>query len=295
MIQTERLRPAQPEQETASIGLFYRWVSPVSGGEQVIGMFHHRAYWDDSKSEHICVMAGYFATAHQWEETFDPAWNGVLSRHSVPKAHMTDFVARQGPFKNWSEGLRRRFVDGLLSAIAGAQIRGVAVSVHIEALNRANARWGFNYTPYSVAAALAAESYRNFFGPYETAECFLDRIPKGRTQLNLAEEILTRDPGYRDWWSEERLAWKHLTKPQMQMTIRGKEAADLAAWECMAHAETILGISSKGKGGHWSGTRLSAVELVKAAPLNGLLHSDAELNFLYARISERGFNPLATV
>jgi hypothetical protein len=199
---------------------------------------------------------------------------------------MTDFVARRREFSNWPEIDRVRFIGQLIDAIADTELRGVSASVHMDAVKEANERFGFSYTPYSVALALAMESFRDYFGPYQSSECFLDRIERGGAELILANQILARDGKYNDWWQERNVSWRHLTKDEMTLTLRGKEAADFAAWECMAHAETALGLSGKGRGSHWSRSRKSAIELAKAAPINGRLHSYPEITFLFERIRD---------
>ena len=271
--------------QTAEVSL-YRWLSVYgwNAGQALMSMLS--SYWDDSGSHFFCTIVGYVCKVESWE-AFDEKWNSALSEFHVSRAHMTDYVARQGEFSGWPEHKRRDFVSRLATAIKAADLRGIGASVQIAALDICNRRWHHNYSPYAVAAALCMAEFKEYFGEHATAECFLDRIDNGKKELLAAEDILTGDWLYREWWSEEHVSWRHLTKSEMQRNIRGTEAADFAAWEARTNAEGLYGVSTTWIGDHWSKSRRSAVALIDAAPINGRVHGEQELDKLYGRIAGR--------
>lgn len=245
-----------------------------------------QAYWDDSQSAHFCTMLGYAATVDQFEK-FDELWVAVKSKFGVKQMHMTDFVAYREEFSSgWNDVKKRaEFISALSETIGLADLRGVVASVPVAAIKNCNQRWNKTFTPYAVSAALCMESLHDYFGS-TTAEVWLDRIDNGRRELDTAESILSRDPWYRDWWKEEHVSWAHLTKDRMKEIIPAKEAADLAAWEARINAEGLFGFTDKWQGSHWSKSRLSAVALIQAAPINGWIHTEQKLVDLYSRIEE---------
>jgi hypothetical protein len=251
-----------------------------------MGLLTHNSYWDDSETSHILTMAGYIAPIKQWE-IFDGKWSAVLKEFNVPCAHMTDFVARQEEFEGWPEDERRNFLAKLAKAIDESDLRGLSANVHIEALNRANVRWHLHYDAYPVAATFAIHALRDHSEPDQFTMVLMDRVHRGRTQLDIAESILSDDPRYCDWWAEEQVKWSHLTKGEMKSKPLALQAADFHAWESRAYAETKLGLSDKGKGSHWSGCRESFIGLSASAPTRGAIHSDLEINRLFKRIVAR--------
>ncbi len=262
----------------------YRWFV-FRRGEASVAILKFQSFWDDSGTEHVVTMAGYVASVEQWD-LFDNAWNAVLSEFCVPRSHMTDFVAKQGDFAGpeWDDDDRRkRFIEGLIRAIRDSELRAICSSIHVEALKKANAHWGVHYSEYAVAAALTMTKLRDSF-PEESCRCLLDRITDGRAaQLEMAEDILSRHPLYCKWWRSVKasgdIQWRHLEESEQKQNYRGLEAADLYAWECRAYAEQFLGLQ-KHPGSHWTGYRISLIELGKLAH-NGQLFSDDALNLLY--------------
>ena len=210
---------------------------------------------------------------------------------------MTDFVAYRGEFKSrteWPQERRTKYLQSLLAVIEHAELSGASSAVHVEAVTIANACWKQTFTPFTIAAAMALCSFRDFHKDDE-AEILLDRTPEhGRCeQLKAAESIILRLPRYRDWWLEERVSWRFLTKQQVQQHIPAKDAADLQAWESRAFSETRLRLSAKGFGSHWSGFRKSIIALGRTAPTNGLIHSHTELRNLYQAIGSPVADPPA--
>jgi hypothetical protein len=273
----------------------YAYFSHYWGGSNVaviIPISAAQSYWDDSltsaetETGHVFTMAGYVGDPEQWK-ILDKEWFAVLKQFNVTHAHLTDFVARQKPFDNWDEPTRRAFLLGLAEAVSKANLFGVAANVHVEALEKANRRWSLDYNPYSVAAAFTMHAVCDHFysGPdSKPIDIYIDRVEGGRALLDKAETLLKEDSRYRDWWAEEQVGWRHLTKPEMKLKPPAIQAADFHAWESRAYAETALGLSDKGKGSHWSGCRQSFIGLSEAAPVKAAIHSDLEINRVFKRL-----------
>jgi hypothetical protein len=267
----------------------YRDLSLFRDGTLV--MIDFRSYWDDSKARHVWTMAGLVGSVPQWD-AFDPLWSEVLNRYRVSRFHATDFVAHQDEFAGWCESKRRRLISQLTDVLSGSGLEIISATIYREALARANHKWGHSYDDYPVASALCMYEFRNRFGPSKNAEVFLDRVDNWRRLLDQAEALMESDPLYGPWWREEHVAWRAFTKQEMTMTIRGKEAADFAAWEFGAQLESKFGLSDRGIGGHWSQSRRSAVLLAGSVGVNARGYDDGALDQLFDRIAQGDSFPI---
>jgi hypothetical protein len=73
-------------------------------------------------------VAGYLATPKQWLQ-FDRDWKAILDGAGVPYFHATEFVARIGVYKGWSEEKRDKFIKDLIQAIYNNVTYGVGMAV----------------------------------------------------------------------------------------------------------------------------------------------------------------------
>jgi hypothetical protein len=67
-----------------------------------------RAYFDAGlkmKQPRVFYVAGYVGRHDGWT-LFNRKWRDLLRRNDLPYFHMTDYVAKQGPYKGWSADKR---------------------------------------------------------------------------------------------------------------------------------------------------------------------------------------------
>jgi hypothetical protein len=91
-------------------------------------------YLDESghSAEHpFVVVAGLIGMADQWEG-FKDRWDAILAEHDVDEFHMTDFEARRGKFKSWSEDRKRTLLKALMDEIASRRVFLFGADVSME-------------------------------------------------------------------------------------------------------------------------------------------------------------------
>lgn len=75
------------------------------------------------------AATAYVATFESWI-AIESEWRKILRHFGIPGLHMTDFMARQGEFKNdWSDQKRDRFIERLCTTVAERTIMGVGCAV----------------------------------------------------------------------------------------------------------------------------------------------------------------------
>ena len=74
------------------------------------------AYLDESKSDPMFVLGGLVSTASGWAR-FSREWRKVLKESNVPYLHMKEFAFFRGVFAEWTERMRRSFLNRLLFLI----------------------------------------------------------------------------------------------------------------------------------------------------------------------------------
>lgn len=70
-----------------------------------------RAYFDAGlkfRPRRVFYIAGYVGFRADWT-LFNRKWRDLLRRNDLPYFHMTDYVARQGCYKGWSEAQRSTY------------------------------------------------------------------------------------------------------------------------------------------------------------------------------------------
>src|SRR5438034_9570936 len=74
-----------------------------------------RAYFDRSELPKygIAVVAGYLSHVDLWDR-FEPDWRKILRLEGLEFFHMADYVARQGPYKGWSDRRRLKVIKQLI-------------------------------------------------------------------------------------------------------------------------------------------------------------------------------------
>ncbi len=89
------------------------------------------AYFDAGlkpKPRRVFYIAGYVGRSTGWQ-TFNRKWRGLLRRNDLPYFRMTDFVARIGPYKDWSEPKRLAVMKRIVALASDASRLRVAATL----------------------------------------------------------------------------------------------------------------------------------------------------------------------
>jgi len=247
-----------------------------------------RAFVDDSSDPALLTLCGCWTNLSVWEGHFDPQWEDrVLRKFKLTRAHHSEYVARVKEYHGWGDAKRAEYIDAMCRVAEECDLRGFAATVDVGEVERCNARFGHSYSPYAVASALCMIGFKNSsFGNKGSAEVFFDRIDNGARELLMADEILSSDSWYKDWWKTEPVAWRHLTRPEvLTHKFKALQIADFGAWEMRVHAGRMMGT-----GVRWEGSdplhkgRMSATCLGLAFPVDGFIGDSRELHSLYSRL-----------
>src|SRR5688572_20101551 len=96
------------------------------------------------RKERYCVVAAFVGSVEQWD-VFNATWSHALASANVPVFHAMEFWERKydpehpergtyrpPPYSSWAEGEDINFINSLLCAIRGAQLRPLCMAVDIE-------------------------------------------------------------------------------------------------------------------------------------------------------------------
>ena len=114
-----------------------------------------RAYFDageTSRGHRNYYMGGYVAPENSWV-TFNRTWRRLLRDNDLEFFHMTDYVARQGRYKAWSESQRLGVMKRIVTYIGRTATLGVSAAVSMAdyaALTPESKK--LIGTPYSICA-----------------------------------------------------------------------------------------------------------------------------------------------
>ncbi len=133
------------------------------------------AYFDESETQSVgvkpllresraVVIAGFLATAEQWEQLEDD-WNRIFEQHKLPTDavfHMNEFTSSLGVFgifrgKEWE---RRRFLSQLIGLLEIRLQRSIARSLRVKDYDELDAKLSLreNASPYTFCALAAIEA-----------------------------------------------------------------------------------------------------------------------------------------
>ena len=122
----------------------------------------YAAYFDVSgepEGHPVMSVGGVVAPVKKWKR-FEMEWNKALTAENIKEFHATDFAAREGAFKGWSDDRRRHFFRVLKGIIKHNINKLLAASMEIDAWNEVNQEY------------FLAENYKS---PYAMCSCTLIR------------------------------------------------------------------------------------------------------------------------
>lgn len=95
----------------------------------------HNGFFDESGTHdgsEIVGMAGLVSTYDRWTR-WELEWNRILASRHIRVFHFTDFMAREGEFRNdWTNAERDEFMSRLCRSVSDNIILGVSCSVFRE-------------------------------------------------------------------------------------------------------------------------------------------------------------------
>jgi hypothetical protein len=100
-----------------------------------------RAYFDAGlklKPHRVFYIAGYVGFSKDWT-LFDRKWRDLLRRNDLPYFHMTDYVARQGRYREWSEAKRLAVMRRIVALASETTRMGIGATLlpdHYERLSQ---------------------------------------------------------------------------------------------------------------------------------------------------------------
>lgn len=116
---------------------------PYNEGKHLIIAFELEAYGDESGTQgnpKYCLLLGFVGAPLVWE-SFNIAWNAILSKYNVQEFHATHFFhlercqSHEYQYKDWTSARRLEYLKALLLVIASHQIVPVGWAVDVGAFN----------------------------------------------------------------------------------------------------------------------------------------------------------------
>ncbi len=171
----------------------------------------------------IMSVAAWVGRVEKWG-TFDDVWRARRSDAGIKKFHMTEYVARDGEYREWSEKKRRSVVNWLLGLTEGTIIFGHSLSID---LNEYTSIWP-DFPPYVYCASqlISAIAHRlegmgitdRIFYVYDDGD--LDSVDF----KDAMSDIAALGERYRDMFRVHTIA------PGSGTLWPGLDAADYLAW-----------------------------------------------------------------
>jgi hypothetical protein len=113
----------------------------------------------------VVTVAMYAAQQHDWH-AFAHDWNAA--KHPIKVVHAVDCANRTGEFTGWDRARRNAFAANLLPVLAGHNMIGVAVGIHLGAFEKAMAAHPelreMVSTPYSACFQWTVQTFLNTMG-----------------------------------------------------------------------------------------------------------------------------------
>ena len=285
-----------------------------------------KGYFDESGDEEnnpelrVVSFAGYIASDGTWTN-FERLWQSVLDEFEVAFFHMKEFGPSVGEFESWKgqEQKRKAFIQALTKAVAnsGNDLYGVCAVVELADLERFNSSHGQDLEGYSFCmSGCIMEILHRPWAENDEVDAFCDKVHDCHRKIHRAFQYLKNDRRYSQRLDTIRMA--PISKNQSFRNVLPLQLADFAAWESRksnesksqwltetpADQRTFMnwflwknlqfkrpkktGIGKIKIPSRWTAERASAVELVKAAPLQGLywgyediLEADEHRNHLW--------------
>jgi hypothetical protein len=194
------------------------------------GYFDESGTHDGSKA---ISVAGYLSTPEKWL-TFEREWKAAKDAYGLEFFHMTDFVARQEEYANWSDAERGERLFSLIAIINRNVIASVGFALPVRDYYRIFSKTAKRYAggPYGLAAIScfmdAAKAIRAQLPDARIAYVF-ERGVKGKGQVMKVFDRVCDDFELRE---TNRLA--SLTYEDKR-DFSPLEAADILAYELYRH------------------------------------------------------------
>jgi hypothetical protein len=203
-----------------------------------------RAYFDaglKSKPRRVFYVAGYVGYTDDWVH-FNRKWRELLRRNDLPYFHMTDFVARCGFYKGWSEEKRLAVMKRIVTLGSNAVRLGVAATLlpdDYERLSESDRKLIPN--PYGLClTACIAKTARLLQrqGVRDSVAYVFEAGDAGQGTTRLALEELLANPARR-----RKYAFHSLSYAQKAAAV-GLQLADVFAYETGRYVPHALGWES---------------------------------------------------
>jgi hypothetical protein len=194
-------------------------------------------YFDESGtsdgSETITV-AGFLAHFNAWRE-FESEWNAALTEYGLTTRpwdyfHMTDFVARVGPYATWSEDERKQRLTHLVDLILKYTLSSYGVSLPKKVFesvftDKARSVVGGAYGFAAMQCLLSVSADMEML-PVETAIAYIfEDGAQGKGEFMAAWDSLKRLPGGTEAYHGLSLKFEDKRK------FVPLQASDILAWE----------------------------------------------------------------
>jgi len=200
-----------------------------------------RAYFDRSELPKygIAVVAGYLSHVDLWDR-FEPDWRKILRLEGLEFFHMADYVARQGPYKGWSDRRRLKVIKQLISVIDHVSLYHFATGLRTTDLDALipKKQQHRELPPYGLCAICAAAGIMAWVrdrGSPSPIACVFESGDEHGGQIVDAFSSAKRKS---DELDRRLLSWSFEDKRK----IWGLQAADLLAYEAARQAVLNLGL-----------------------------------------------------
>lgn len=192
------------------------------------------AYLDESGTHQgspVVVVGCYVSTAEQWTR-FDTEWATLLKERNLPFFHMTDFVARQGPYTGWSEAERERFIRVAITTIVLRTQYRLAVGLPLEELARTEhfQHLGHPYTLGVIECVKYVGQWMRRYHPSEYVSYVIETGTGHGDEVTRCLNYMRSQPDLRDL---HRLGPHTFAEKR---SVRQLQASDVLAYECWREA-----------------------------------------------------------
>ena len=219
--------------------------------QAIIGVMKVWGYFDASGTQEnldrlgrpspAVSVSGYLATPKQWKQ-FDKEWKIVLDYAGIPFFHLTEFVAREGFYKGWSEEKRDLVYQAFLSVIYHNVIYGIgAVTLladYREVVNtdRYRSAIGSPFTYCSKMCFFSGGEWARTHGYEDSIKYVFDDGDKHKKEVADAHNIASMDEELSEFYrfSIGSLTFEHKDK------VRPIQAADILAHEMYKEMQRYL-------------------------------------------------------
>jgi hypothetical protein len=238
-----------------------------------------RAYFDAGSTRvglPVFYVGGYISTEAAWGRFYE-SWRQFLHRYELESFHMTEFVARVGPYKAWSESRRLEAMQSIVDMLKRHVKFGVSAMIleedfqalTVEEQGKVGLLYGVGITSCIGSTAKTAQT----LGLFDPVAYVFDIGDLGQGKVKVAlEELFERKP--REYELDRLLV--HSISFERKTEALPLQIADFLAFETGRYAPIAVGAST-------AQVRLSLQEAVAAVLHIGVTWDTAKIRDLLSR------------